>query len=126
GGLCGKSQHQEKQDKVGLKPEQLGERLEAFVINRRHKGCSIYTPNALYEIPTPRPKAVNDLGGSDDAFCAGLLYGLIEDIDWETTGRCATLLWAMNVEYHGTQSKQITADKFKALFQKVFGYALIT
>lgn len=110
---------------TGLSPAQMAKRIRALVITLGADGAMIYTQDTRYQIPPAQAKAINDTNGCGDAFCAGLLYGIIKDIDWETTGRIATLMGAIKVEHHGTQNHSFTLDLFKARFKKNFGYALI-
>ncbi len=119
-------QWEKMRELVGLSAEQVAERLRGLIINHGEDGALIYTPDACHQIPGRRAKVFHDATGADDAFCAGLLYGMVEDIDWETTGRVATLIWSIKVEHHGSQTHAFTLENFKALYKKVFGYALIT
>jgi adenosine kinase len=96
-----------------------------LIVNRGQRGALIYTGEICHQIPGHQAKAIHDSSGGDDAFCAGLLYGLNADIDWETAGRVATLMWSLKIEHHGTQSHSFTLPAFKALFRKIFGYALL-
>ena len=41
--------------------------------------------------------------------------------DWETTGRIASLLGAIKIEHHGTQNHQFSMAEFQALFEQNFG-----
>ena len=73
-----------------------------------------------HEIPTATPQAVEDPTGCGDAYRAGLLHGLLNDMDWETTGRIASLMGAIKIEQHGTQNHSFTMDEFKERFQAAF------
>ena len=75
------------------------------------------------DIPAVSPQQVLDPTGCGDAFRAGLLYGLMNDMDWETTGRIATLMGAVKIETPGTQNYRFTHDEFHARFKESFGYA---
>lgn len=110
---------------VGLSAEQLSQRLDALVVNKGLKGAEIFAQNTRFRVPCPRVRAVNDFTASHDAFCAGLLYGIEKDIDWETTGRIATLMNAIAVEHHGAQQHRFDIATFKQRFKKQFGYALL-
>jgi adenosine kinase len=65
---------------------------------------------------------VLDPTGCGDAFRAGLLYGLMNDLDWETTGRVASLMGAIKIETPGTQNYRFTREQFHARFKENFGY----
>ena len=56
-----------------------------------------------------------------DAYRAGLLYGLMNDLDWATTGRIASLMGAIKIECHGTQNHRFTMDDFRQRYQSAFG-----
>jgi len=112
-------------ERTGLSPEQVAQRTKGLIVTKGAEGADIYTQQTVYQIPTAKPNAVNDPTGCGDAFRAGILYGLMHDVDWETTGRIASLLGALKVEHHGTQNHKITVDAFKQLFHTNFGYDLM-
>ncbi|WP_353572418.1 carbohydrate kinase family protein [Candidatus Albibeggiatoa sp. nov. BB20] len=113
------------QRRTNLTPEQLALRGQGLVITQGSGGAMIYVQGTEYKIPSAQAKAINDPVSCGDAFCAGLLYGLLKDADWPTVGRIASLMGAIKVEHHGSQSHQFNLDVFKARFKKNFGYALI-
>lgn len=110
---------------TGLTAQQVAQRVQALVIIQETEGAVIYAQETYYQIPSVQANAINDPAGCDDAFCAGLLYGLLKDIDWETTGRIATLMAAIKIEHHGSQNHKFSLEVFKSRFKKNFGYALI-
>jgi adenosine kinase len=71
-----------------------------------------------------KPVTIADPTGCGDAFRAGLLYGLMNDMDWDTTGRIASLMGSTKIEHPGTQNHKFTLDTFKARFAREFGYSL--
>jgi len=66
--------------------------------------------------------AVVDPTGCGDAYRAGLLYGLMNGLDWETTGRIAALMGAIKVEQAGTQNHRFGRAEFAARFKEAFGF----
>jgi adenosine kinase len=112
-------------ERTGLSEEQLARRVQALIVTKGADGAIIYTTDTVYQIPAAAVKAANDPTGCGDAFRGGLLYGLMKDIDWETTGRIATLMGAIKIEHHGTQNHSFTLDEFKQRFKKNFGYTLL-
>ncbi|KPJ88472.1 MAG: hypothetical protein AMJ53_16790 [Gammaproteobacteria bacterium SG8_11] len=84
----------------------------------------IYHKDILYEIPTAETGSVTDPTGCGDAFRAGLLYGLMNDMDWETTGRVASLMGAIKIEQPGTQNHRFSKDEFDDRFRTSFGRTL--
>lgn len=110
---------------IDLSPSQVAQRLHALIITKGAEGALIYTPHTTYQIPAAKAKVVSDPTGCGDAFRAGLLYGIMRDIDWETTGRIASLLGAIKIEHHGTQNHTFTLDEFKQRFEENFDYQLL-
>ncbi|MCZ6731990.1 MAG: PfkB family carbohydrate kinase, partial [Gammaproteobacteria bacterium] len=62
--------------------------------------------------------------GCGDAYRAGLLYGLMHDLPWETTGRIAALMGAIKIEHPGTQQHHFTRDEFDARLKQAFGITI--
>jgi adenosine kinase len=48
----------------------------------------------------------------------------MRDMDWETSGRIASLLGAIKIAQVGTQHHRFTADEFAERFLETFGYRL--
>ena len=71
-----------------------------------------------------RPADVKDPTGCGDAYRAGLLYGLLNDMKWEDTGRLASLLGAIKVASLGTQNHSFTSQSLDDAFESNFGYRL--
>ena len=112
-------------ERTGLSEQQIAQRVQALIVTKGAEGAIIYTADTVYQIPSAQPHAVNDPTGCGDAFRGGLLYGLMKDIDWETTGRIAALLGAIKIEHHGTQNHTFTLEEFKQRFKKNFDYTLL-
>ncbi len=111
-------------ERTGLSTQQVTERVEALIVTKGAEGSIIYTKTDTYQIPNAKPNTVKDPTGCGDAFRGGLLYGLMHNFDWKTTGRIASLLGAIKVEQPGTQNHRFTLDEFKQRFQANFGYEL--
>ena len=43
-------------------------------------------------------------------------------MDWDTTGRIASLMGAYNIERPGTQNHRFTLEQFRTRFRKEFRY----
>jgi adenosine kinase len=112
------------QERTGQTLESLAKQLSALIVTRGANGSLIYTDGLCVEIPSAKPLSVVDPTGCGDAYRAGLLYGLLQNMDWETTGRIASLMGALKVEKHGTQNHHFTVDEFTARFKECFKRAL--
>ncbi|MDP2097822.1 MAG: carbohydrate kinase family protein [Methylobacter sp.] len=112
------------QERTGLSLEQLAGRVEALIITLGAQGSQIYSQGQCITIPAAKPKDLIDPTGCGDAYRAGLLYGLMNDLDWETTGRVASLMGAIKIEHNGTQNHSFDMDSFKQRYRENFGSAL--
>lgn len=111
------------QDKTGLELEAIAARVEALIVTFGGKGSVIYAAGKRHEIPVVKPGAVIDPTGCGDAYRAGLLYGLLHDCDWETTGRIASLAGSIKVASRGTQNHRFEPEEFSEYFRSAFGYS---
>ncbi|MCC5867933.1 MAG: carbohydrate kinase family protein [Gammaproteobacteria bacterium] len=114
------------QQKTGLAPAEIAERVRALVITRGGEGSVIWVGDRRLDIPAVRPAALVDPTGCGDAYRAGLLHGLMHEADWEITGRLASLLGAMKIASPGTQnhsvSRELVASEFRAAFDSDLGF----
>ncbi|HDK37525.1 MAG TPA: carbohydrate kinase family protein [Thiolapillus brandeum] len=110
------------QEHTGKSIEELAQQVQAIIVTRGGEGSSIFTDGKEIEIPSAKAASLEDPTGCGDAYRAGLLYGLQNDLDWETTGRIASLMGAIKIECAGTQNHHFTLDEFKARFSQSFGY----
>jgi len=109
------------QERTGLMLDALAERVKALVVTRAGEGSTIYTGGGRIHIPAVEPDALIDPTGCGDAYRAGLLYGLLRGLPWETTGRIASLMGSIKIASHGTQNHTFTMDEFRERYRKAFG-----
>jgi adenosine kinase len=110
------------QERLGLGAERIAERVQAYIVTRGAEGSLIYAGGRVVEIPAVRAENVKDPTGCGDAYRAGLLYGLMRGMDWETTGRIASLLGAIKIAHVGTQHHRLAPGEFADRFHTTFGY----
>ena len=109
-------------ERTGLSLEQVAERVSALVVTRGEQGAEIYTSTKRYDIPVVRVDQVVDPTGCGDAFRAGMLYGLTNDMDWMTIGRLSSLMGAIKITSQGGQNHVLTREAIEQRFEKEFGY----
>nr|VFK17749.1 MAG: adenosine kinase [Candidatus Kentron sp. LFY] len=109
-------------ERTGFSTVQVLERVQALIVTQGARGSVIYTRQGHVEIPALPVRQVVDPTGCGDAYRAGVLYGLSDGMDWETTGRIATLMGAISAQHIGTQNYRFTPDDFKDRFKMAFGY----
>jgi adenosine kinase len=109
------------QQKTGWDAAELAQRVEALIVTRAGDGSEIHTKERTLMIPCAKPRALVDPTGCGDAYRAGLIHGLLRGLDWETTGRIASLMGALKIEARGPQNHRFTRSQFEARFTENFG-----
>ncbi len=112
------------QEKTGHSLEHLAQHVKAVIQTLGAQGSRIYTDNKVIEIPCVPASAIVDPTGCGDAYRAGLLHGIANGMDWETTGRLAALMGSLKIASRGGQNHQSTTEEIHALFRQTFGYSL--
>ena len=110
------------EEKTGKTLAEIAKSVTALIVTLGADGSMIYTEGREIAIPTPKPVAVVDPTGCGDAYRAGLMHGIQQGWDWETTGRLASLMGSIKIACRGGQNHAPTRDEIKAQFQKHFGF----
>ena len=112
------------EDKTGLNTSTVLDRVDTLIVTRGASGSIIHTRAGTIDIPAAGAEREADPTGCGDAYRAGLLYGLMHDMDWETTGRIASLMGKIKIEVRGTQNHRFDEQEFADLFKYHFGYSV--
>jgi adenosine kinase len=107
-------------DRTGFSESAVADQVRALIVTRGAEGSTIYTRDERFVIPPAKAYSVVDPTGCGDAYRAGLLHGLINHLDWPTTGRIASLMGALKIEVRGTQNHRFTRSEFYGRFQQNF------
>jgi adenosine kinase len=112
------------QERTGQSLEALGKLVKALVVTLGARGSLIHAGGKPLEIPCVKAPEIVDPTGCGDAFRAGLLYGIAEGMDWETTGRLASLLGSIKIGSRGGQNHRYTRDEIAQRYRESFGTRL--
>lgn len=110
-------------ERTGLTEAQLADKVEALIITRGGEGSTIHAEGSQVTIPVVPASQTADPTGCGDAYRAGILYGIMNDMDWATTGRIASLLGSIKIASEGTQNHSFTAAEFEQRFLEQFEYS---
>lgn len=110
--------------KTGLTLYQVAERVKALIVTWGGKGSVIYTQGRRVDVPSVKPEAVVDPTGCGDAYRAGILYGLLNNLDWDVTGQVASLMGSIKIASKGTQNHRFTFADFATRYKDAFGSEL--
>ena len=112
------------QDKTGSTIEALAKHVKAFVVTRGADGSHIYTDGQRIDVPSVKAAAVVDPTGCGDAYRAGLLYGIANDMPWAEIGRLASIMGSMKIAQRGAQNHRMSREEIGDLYAKSFGSRL--
>ena len=109
-------------EKTGRSIETLSRNVGALIVTRGGQGSDIFVDSRVLHIPVARTRRIVDPTGCGDAYRAGLLYGLANALDWESTGRLASVMGALKIECSGAQNHVASRDEIAGRFSESFGF----
>jgi adenosine kinase len=109
-------------EKTGLTLAELARKVRALIATRGGDGSRIHVGGEALTIPAAPARKLVDPTGCGDAYRAGLLYGIANGLDWETTGRLAAVMGALKIEHSGGQNHTCDRGAVARRFQDAFGY----
>ena len=112
------------EQRTGWSSREIADRVTAYIVTRGPRGSFMHTKTGTLEIPPAAERRITDPTGCGDAYRAGLIFGLMRDMDLATVGRIASLMGALKIEHPGTQNQRFDYDEFAEQFRQQFGYSL--
>jgi len=109
-------------EKTGRPIAELARKVIALVVTRGAQGSEIHLDGRVIHIPVAATRRLVDPTGCGDAYRAGLLYGLAQGMDWETTGRLGAVMGALKIEHGGAQNHACRREEIAERFRESFGY----
>jgi adenosine kinase len=113
-------------ERTGWNEADCTRHVKALIITKGGEGSEIHTKSGVHRIPCAKAKAIVEPTGCGDAYRAGLIHGILRGLDWETTGRIASLMGAIKIAVKGTQNHSFTQPEFAQLYADSFGEPLST
>lgn len=108
------------EQKTGLTVRDIEQLVDLLVITYGEEGSEFRQNGRSTRIPAALTDKVTDPTGAGDAYRAGLIKGLLLDLDNEITGRIASLIATYAVEQVGTQEHSFTPKQFVERFNSQF------
>jgi len=115
-------EYQLLKEKTGLNGKTITAQVEALIVTRGAEGSTLRTRDGKIDIEPVEPDDVQDPTGCGDAFRAGLIYGLLNDLDLVTACRIGSVMGAIKVAQQGPQNHYPTFDDIQARFFETYGY----
>jgi len=112
------------QERTGWSAADVCKHVKALIVTRGGEGSEIHANGRIHHIPCAPAREVVDPTGCGDAYRAGLIHGILRGLDWDTTGRIASLMGAIKIAVRGTQNHTVTQAEFADLYASAFGEPL--
>lgn len=108
--------------RTGLSLSEIAKKVEALIVTKGAQGAEIHSQGKMFAIPPVPVKNAIDPTGCGDAFRGGLLFGIENGLDWETTGRIGSLMGAIKIASQGPQNHKPSLTDIKNQFKAAFAY----
>lgn len=108
------------QERTGLTMTAIADRVKALIVTLGAEGSIIYANGKEIRIPCVKPAEIVDPTGCGDAYRAGLLYGIVNDMDWSTSGQLGSLMGALKIAQRGGQNHHFTRDEIDQYYYENF------
>jgi len=106
--------------KTGMPLTEIAKHVKALVVTKGIQGSEIYADGQVIHIPVVPVEKPIDPTGCGDAFRAGLLFGIENQLDLETTGRLGSLMGAIKIACQGPQNHTPSFAMIQELYRKAF------
>ena len=112
------------QDRTGQTVVELSRRVKALIVTLGANGSVIYVDGKPIDIPPVKASQVVDPTGCGDAFRGGLLYGIVNGLDWNSTGRLASFMGALKIAQRGAQNHGLPREEIAQRIRTEFGISI--
>ena len=100
---------------TGYTPADVIQNNKTLVITNGDQGSNIFTENKKLNISAPKVDNPKDPTGCGDAYRAGIMYGIMNDMPLDKIGELSSELGALKVKSYGTQNHIIGKEIKKLL-----------
>ncbi len=99
--------------KTGLDKKQLLQRTNTIITTLGEFGSCVCTPDYEIDIPAIKPKKVVDPTGAGDAYRAGLIKGLAQNLNIKRSAEMGSVCASFAIECYGTQEYYFSLMDFE-------------
>ena len=103
-------------DKTKITLKELADSVDALIVTKGSQGSVIYSQNEIINIDAIPVNTPVDPTGCGDAFRAGLIYGIVNNFNWEKSGRLASVMGAIKINHKGGQNHTAQISDIEKLF----------
>jgi adenosine kinase len=113
------------QERTGHTLEALAKLVKGLIVTKGSLGSVIYADGQQIEIPSVKVDKLIDPTGCGDAYRAGLLYGISNEMDWQSTGQLGSLMGALKIAQRGGQNHSFSQAEIDQRYFEVFGNRIL-
>jgi adenosine kinase len=110
------------QERTGWDGEEIARHVDALIVTRGGEGSEIITVDGSTMVEPAKADSIQDPTGCGDAYRAGLLYGLLNDLDLVTTCRIGSVMGAIKIAHQGPQNHKPSMEDIQQRFFDAYGY----
>ena len=92
-------------------------KVDALIVTKGAQGSEIYTDKKIIIDPILADTPI-DPTGCGDAYRAGLLYGVVNNLTWEETGKLASVMGSIKIKTQGAQNHNPSIPEIEGLYGK--------
>ncbi len=115
-------EYQVLQERTGWDGEEIARHVEALIVTHGGEGSEIITRDERTKVKAAKADSIQDPTGCGDAYRAGMLYGLLNDLDLVTTCRIGSVMGAIKIAHQGPQNHKPGMDEIQQRFFDAYGY----
>jgi adenosine kinase len=115
-------EYQLLQERTGWSGAQMAQKVEALVVTRGGDGSEIITREGSEMVAPARADGIEDPTGCGDAYRAGIIHGILNDLDLVTTCRIGSVMGAIKIAHQGPQNHKPSMEDIQQRFFEAYGY----
>ncbi len=114
-------EYQLLQERTGMSGDQIAREVWALVVTKGGEGSVLYEDGKVTEIAAAGVHEVKDPTGCGDAYRAGFIHGVLNDMDLETACRIGSIMGAIKIEHLAPQHHRPEFQEIEDRFEAAYG-----
>jgi adenosine kinase len=110
------------QERTGMSGDEIARQVWALMVTRGGEGSVLYEDGQAQTIPACKARKIKDPTGCGDADRAGVIHGILNDMDLATACRIGSVLGAIKIEHQAPQHHSPEPQEIRDRFEEAYGY----
>jgi adenosine kinase len=102
--------------------DEIARQVWALMVTRGGEGSVLYEDGQAQTIPACKARKIKDPTGCGDAYRAGVIHGILNDMDLATACRIGSVLGAIKIEHQAPQHHSPEPQEIRDRFEEAYGY----